>query len=126
MPQGEQQPSIPAWAERERIQDLSWIVENLSLFWPVAQTAYDEYGRGAIVVDTSARPPAPHCEDVRAHPFDYFVQEEIEAAGGEHERRMVAHYDPTREMVTILLKAQDHWSSYRIGVPGHHSQRDAE
>ena len=129
MPQGEQQPTIPAWAERERISDLAWIVENLHLFWPVAQTAYDEYGRGAIVVDTSARPsrePAPLCGEGRGHPFGYFVQEQIEEAGGEHERRMVAEYDPEREMVTVLLKRQDRWSTYRIGVPEHRLERDEE
>ena len=112
MPEGEPQPHIPEWAQRERITDLAWIVENLHIFWPVARSAFDEFGRGAMVVDTTSRPTE------QGHPFGYFPQEQIETYGGEDEIRMVAAYDPEREMVTILLKPRDRWSTYRIGVPG--------
>ena len=118
MPQGEQQPHIPEWAQRERIDDLAWIGQNLHIFWPVAHDAFDEFGRGAIVVDTTTHPT-----DEEGHPFGYFPQEQIEIYGSEDEIRMVAAYDPEQELVTILLKPRDHWSSYRIGLPGRGQRR---
>jgi hypothetical protein len=112
MPEAEPQSPMPAWAERERISDLAWIVENLHIFWPAAEEGYIAHGRGALVVDTTIRPTDA------GHPFGYFPQEDIEIAGGDDERRMVAQYDPDHEMVTVLLKAHDRCSTYRIGVPG--------
>jgi len=46
-------PTIPAWAQRERQADFAWIQENLDLFWTVAATALEDAGRGAIVVATT-------------------------------------------------------------------------
>ena len=58
MTQG-RRPLIPEWAVQERLSDLAWIKENLDVFWPAAQAQYRLEGRGAIVVDTTVRPPAP-------------------------------------------------------------------
>ena len=101
---------FPAWAERERAGDLAWIGENLHVFWPVAQQEYEELGRGAIVVDTTSRPTG------EGHPFGYLPQEMVEEHGDEDTLRMVRQYDPTWEMVTVLLKTQDRTSTYRVGV----------
>jgi len=101
---------FPAWAERERARDLAWIRENLHVFWPVAQRAYDELGRGAIVVDTTSRPTG------EGHPFGYLPQEKVEETGDEDAEPMVREYDTTWEMVTVLLKPQDRVSVYRVGV----------
>lgn len=101
---------LPEWAERERAGDLEWIGENLHVFWPVAQQAYEELGRGAIVVDITSRPTG------EGHPFGYFPQEAIEEQGDEDAIRMVVEYDPTWEMVTVLLKTEDRVSTYRVGV----------
>ena len=56
---------FPAWAERGRAGDLAWIRENLHVFWPAAQQGQEEFGRGAIVVDTTSRPTG------EGHPFGY-------------------------------------------------------
>ena len=101
---------FPAWAERERTGDLAWIKENLHVFWPVAQQGYEEHGRGAIVVDTTSRPAG------EGHPFGYLPQVVVEQQGDEDAQRMVREYDPTWEMVTVLLKTHDRTSTYRIGV----------
>ena len=101
---------FPQWAELERVSDLTWITDNLGLFWPVAQHGYTEYGRGAIVVDITLRPTGA------GHPFDYVPQALVEQHGDEDCQRLVRQYDPCGEFVASLLKAQDRVSSYRLRV----------
>ena len=103
-------PEIPAWAAREREGDLGWIRENLDSFWPVAQQGYQAEGRGAIVVDTTSQPTGA------GHPFGYLRQEAVEQSADEDTIRMVGEYDPDTEFVTVLFKAKDQVSSYRVRV----------
>jgi hypothetical protein len=70
----ERKQRIPDWAERERGGDLSWIRENLHVFWPLAQLGYQEVGRGAIVVDTNVLVPQP---GGAGHPMGYLDQETL-------------------------------------------------
>ena len=100
---------LPEWARRERGQDLTWIQENLDVFEIAARTAYQETGRGAIVVDTTVQ---PHPD--LGHPFAYFSQEQIEEDEDEDIKRLVRGYDPEREFVVVLLKKKDRTSTYRI------------
>lgn len=100
---------IPEWAQRERQADLAWIAENLDVFWTAATTAFDEAGRGAIVVDTTVQP----IPDV-GHPFGYFSQEQVEQQANEDTTRMVTEYDPEHEFVVVLLKRDDRISTYRV------------
>jgi len=99
---------VPDWAMRDRQRDMEWIGENLHIFWPVAAAAFAEQGRGAIVVDTTTRPTG------RGHPFGYFPQAEIEQRDDEDIKRMVREYDPKRELVVVMLKPNDHISTYRV------------
>lgn len=110
----ERKPHIPEWAQRERLADLAWIVENLAEFWAAAQQGYEAAGRGALAVDTTAQP-----EPDKGNPMYYFTQEQLSllAFAGEDEIRMVAEYDPTWQFVAMLLKEQARVSSYRVGVP---------
>ena len=101
---------IPAWASRERDGDLGWIAENLDVFSGIASVAFEDEGRGAIVVDTTQRPTG------EGHPFGYFPQELVEQVGDEDAQRMVREYDPTWELVAVLLKTDDRVSIYRVGV----------
>ena len=89
---------------------MSWIGENLHVLWPLAKQAYDEIGRGAVVVDTTVRPAG------LGHPFGYFPREMVEEYGDEDALRMALEYDPTWEMVTVLLKTENRSSTYRVGV----------
>jgi hypothetical protein len=104
-------PDIPDWARRERQADLGWIAENLDVFSAIASVAFENSGRGAIVVDTTsqAMPGA-------GHPFGYFSQEQIEELGDEDTSRMVTEYEPAQEFVVVLLKPKDRASTYRVGV----------
>lgn len=117
MPSNERKPSIPPWAERERASDLAWLQENLPQLWNVALLGFESLGRGAVTVDTTIQ-PAPD----KGHPVWYLTQEQVTTYAGEDEIRMVAQYDPTWELVSILLKQNDRVSSYRIGVPGQRHQ----
>jgi len=103
--------NIPDWARQERQADLDWIKENLDVFWASATLAFDGAGRGAVFVDTTIE-PLPGA----GHPFAYFDQEQVEEFGCEDTRRMVVEYDPTHELVLVLLKSDDRTSTYRVGT----------
>jgi hypothetical protein len=107
---GPEQRHIPDWAQAERGADLTWISENLHVLWPLARQAYDEIGRGAVVVDTTLSLAG------FGHPFGYFPREMVEEYGNKDTLRMVLEYNPSWEMVTVLLKTENRSSSYRVGV----------
>jgi hypothetical protein len=112
MPEQEPRPRIPKWAERERLSDMAWLAENLPRLWPAAQTAFVALGRGAITVDTTSTPTNA------GHPFYYLTQAQVNELGDLDALRMVATYDPTWELIAMLLKREERVSTYRIGVPG--------
>ena len=112
MPERRQRPPLPEWAAKERLSDMAWIAENLHLFWPAAQAAFTELGRGAITVDTTDSSTGD------GHPFWYLTQEQISTLGDTDAARMVVAYDPSWELITMLLKIEERVSTYRIGVPG--------
>src|SRR4051812_15538625 len=112
MPERESRPQMAEWAARERLSDMAWIAENLPLFWPAEQAAYAALGHGAITVDTTDSASGD------GHPYWYLTQEQLNELGDNDAVRMVAAYDPTWELVTMLLKIEERISTYRIGVPG--------
>ena len=99
---------IPSWAERERWTDLAWISPQLPLFHMAATLAFEDLGRGAIVVDTTSIVAGDR------HPCAYFPEEAIQRYEDEDINRLVTHYDPDDELVVILLKAESRTSSYRL------------
>lgn len=103
----EQNP-LPAWAQRERWTDLSWIAQHLPAFHPVARAAYDAWGRGALVINTTVQVPE------RGHPFTYALQEEIARYEDKDIDRLVAEYVPDNELVVVLLKTEGRTSAYRV------------
>ncbi len=108
---------IPEWAQRERMQDVAWIGENLHLFWPVAQQGFERAGRGGIVTDTTTL--VAH-EGGKRHPYAYFAAEVFEEFYKEglfskEDLRLIWEYHPDSEFVAVLLK-QGRESAYRIGV----------
>ena len=108
--------NIPDWAWQERQANHSWIVEDLDVFWLFAAHAFEDTGRGAIVVDTRVE-PIPGA----GHPVGYFSQERVEdnvltATKDERIKRMVAEYQPTAEYVLVLLRPGDNASAFRIGI----------
>jgi hypothetical protein len=109
---------IPAWAERERLRDLSWIADNLHLFWPSAQQGFETSGRGAIVTDTTTLVEHP---GGKSHPFVYLTSDVFEkfhheGLFSEDYLRLIREYQPGWEFVAVLLK-NGRESAYRIGIP---------
>lgn len=102
---------IPDWAEGERQSDLAWIRDNLHVFTPVANEAFQQYGRGALVVDTTVQPIPGG-----GHPFGFYTQEQVEAYDDEDIKRLVRQYNPRAEFVVVMLKEEGKMSSYRIRV----------
>jgi hypothetical protein len=109
----EESKRIPPWAERERGRDIAWIQENLHIFWPAASKGFEESGRGAIVTDTTTL--VRHGGE-ESNPFAYIPAEQIYAREWLDAIRMVREYDPSWELVTVLLK-EGRESAYRIAVP---------
>ena len=99
---------IPGWARKERQRDLEWIRENLHIFLPAAGAAFQETGRGAIVVDVTSRPTG------EGHPFSYFPQEVLEQYEDKDINRMMKEYNPAEEFVVVLLKSKNRTSTYRV------------
>jgi len=100
--------NLPAWAERERWNDLAWIATNLPNFWSAALLAYQEVGRGAIVVETNFRVSGG------GHPSAYLTEEQIARYEDEEINRLITGYTPEEELVVILLKEQQRTSAYRL------------
>ena len=104
---------IPDWAAREREADIEWIRENLHVFWPAAKLSFEEFGRGALIVNTNTvRQQGTH----QGNPIFYLPAEQIRAYEWVPAIRMVREYEPNWEFVAVLLKRQRE-SAYRIGVP---------
>lgn len=99
---------LPEWASRERSGDIAWIIENFSVFRPVAADAYAAQGRGALVVDVTARPTGV------GHPFAYLSPAELERIRDADLQRMMREYNPEEEFVIVLLKPRDRMSMYRV------------
>ena len=100
--------NLPAWAERERWNDLAWIATNLPSLWSAAVIGYQELGRGAIAVETNFRAPSG------GHPAAYLTEEQIARYEDEDINRLVTDYTPAEELVIILLKERQRTSSYRL------------
>jgi len=105
---------LPGWARKERASDLAWIEQNLPGLWQAARAGYAAAGRGALIIDTTV----VIAEGGRAgNPIFYVSQAGVEEIGDKDALRMVRQYDPSWELVVVLLKSGDRESVYRIGAP---------
>jgi hypothetical protein len=109
-----QERKHPAWAARDRAQNMAWIQENFHVLWPYAQEGYQTLGRGLVMVDASV---------IGIHPAGvgnlmvYLTQTDVEKLENADALRMISQYDPSWEMVIGLLQPQGRESFYRIGIP---------
>jgi len=74
----------------------------------VAAEAFNELGRGAIVVDTTSRLTG------EGNPFDCYSQEIVEKKGNVDIKRMVREYDPGKGIVVVLLKPNERIRTYQV------------
>lgn len=104
--------AIPKWAVIEREEDIAWIRENMRVLLPAAKLAFEESERGAVIVDTNI---VVQQGEQSGNPMFYFPAEQIGQNGWLPAIKMVREYDPSWEMVTVLLK-KNRERAYRIGV----------
>ena len=93
---------------KERWVELDWIIHNLIVFAPAAASGHRQFGRGALIVDTSTEHKNETC------PFAYFSQEKIATYEDKDINQMIAAYAPLEELVIILLKAKQLPRSFRV------------
>jgi hypothetical protein len=105
------QRRIPRWAQRERLDDLVWIMREWSILFPAAVEQHQLRGRGCIVVNTTHRPTGA------GHPFTYLTLPEVHQQRDADLLRMVSEYDPAREIVIKLIKSWGRESLYRLHPP---------
>ena len=106
--QPEQETESPQVKLKEHWVDLDWIIHNLIVFAPAAASGHREFGRGALITDTSIENETETC------PFAYFPQEEIALYEDKEINQIITAYDPLEELVIILLKAEGLPRSYRV------------
>lgn len=81
----------------ERQQDLEWIGQNRDIFWLSATTAFEEVGRGVLMVDLRQEPLDP------GQPFSYHAEGELELQDDKL-KGYLDDYDPGREFIVVLQK----------------------
>ncbi len=92
-----------------RIQDRNVMLAA----WPAAARGFTQAGRGALVIDTNT---LVRGEMNSGNPMFYLAENLIAQHGWADVVRMVRSYDPSWELVTVLLK-KNRETAYRISVP---------
>jgi hypothetical protein len=104
----EYKKDMPEWVHQERETDLAWVRGNSGLFFFLATTSFDEYGRGALVVDTTGQ------TSEQSYPSGYVTQELLAKLNDDDINRMVGEYEPDHEFVIVLWKTGERTSTYRV------------
>jgi hypothetical protein len=71
------------------------------VLWPASRQGFEQSGRGAVVTDITA--PVKH-RGGEGHPLYYLTAQQIEQQRWAEVKRLVRSYDPTWELVAVLLK----------------------
>jgi hypothetical protein len=90
--------------------NLKLIADNWDILLPAAERAFEEHGRGTILVDTTRI-------ENGGYPFQYIKLTALpndDADCG----RMVRTYDPEKAIIVSLFRADGRVYSYQLGRPG--------
>ena len=90
--------------------DLAYIMENWPQIASAAWAGYLAQGRGLTIVDTRETYPVP---TGLGHAISYLPAGMVTAAD---DARMVREYDPEREVVVGMLRANGDEDVYRLGT----------
>ncbi len=102
-------------AAQGKARDQAFVHEHIEALWTAAQEGYTRLGRGALVVDTllygerADEEHNPHLE------FAYMPQGKVETLEDERLRERVRVYDPTQELVVVLVRP-GRQMLYRVSV----------
>jgi hypothetical protein len=94
----------------DKAADLKLIADNWSVLLPAAERAFEEHGRGMLLVDTTRI-------ESGGYPFQYVRMAALPPGDSDCER-MVRTYDPEKEIVISLVRADGRVYSYELGRPG--------
>jgi len=94
----------------DQASNLKLIADNWEVLLPAAERAFEEHGRGTLLVDTTRI-------ENDGYPFQYvgltFLPNDDADCG-----RMVRTYDPEKEIVVSLFRSDGRVYSYLLGRPG--------
>jgi hypothetical protein len=94
----------------DKAADLKLIAENWSVLLQAAERSFEEHGRGMLLVDTTR-------VENGGYPFQYVRMAALPAGNSDCER-MVRTYDPEKEIIISLFRADGQVYSYEFGRPG--------
>ena len=96
--------------ELEHHQDLAWLDENRALFRLAATVAWEQCGRGVLLVELTS-----HAGE-EGQPFTY-QSEGARQSADKRLQQLVQIYNPQREFVVALLKPGDRVDSFIGSAP---------
>ena len=88
----------------ERERDLAWIKENLGVLLTQAIAAFQEQGRGALLISEFLPGVVPLVR--------YVLARDLPQSDA---KRMARLYNPLNQMIVVMLKAGDPATTYRVG-----------
>ncbi|MGD8457003.1 MAG: hypothetical protein PVF83_11500 [Anaerolineales bacterium] len=103
-------PSLTNLNEKIKEVELAWIRDNHTIFQDLAETEYDERGRGFILVNTV--PPSGE----KRNSYWYLAQAVAEELEGDELKQMVRAYDPLSEFVLVLEKQNGVCSYHQVKI----------
>jgi hypothetical protein len=101
-------PSLTNLNEKIEEAELAWIRDNHTIFQSLAETEYDEKGRGFILVNTE---PSSGYE---GNSYWYLAQAVAEELEGDELKQMVRAYNPLSEFVLVLEKQNGGCSYHKV------------
>jgi hypothetical protein len=89
--------------------DLAWIRKNRKALHLATSKAYEDVGRGVMVVNAATQSIPDG-----AYPFRYISQRQVKKTLGDDAKSVVKEYDPATEYVLVLLKPEKRAVAYTL------------
>ena len=94
----------------DKAADLKLIADNWGVLLPAAERAFEEHGRGMLLVNTTRI-------ENGGYPFQYVRMAALPGDNSDCDR-MVRTYDPEKEIIISLVRADDGSTHMNWGRPG--------
>lgn len=94
----------------QRAGDLQLIRDSWRTLWSGGRKQHRATGRGALIILTD-KPPLPG----QGYPIYWLTEAQLKAAGDADAVRMMAKYDPRKEIVVLVDHGKGGSSVYQVG-----------